>query len=134
MDKYFVLNVLLSFVIAGSWIAFSSLIAERLGSKVGGLIANLPSNILISLVFVTFVKDIDYVADAVMAVPTGLISVTVFMLVFIMLLKYGLYVASFFSLLIWFANALLINYIGEVNLLFGIITYVVFVILAIFIL
>ena len=134
MDKLFIINVLLSFSIAGSWIAFSSLLAERLGSKLGGLVANLPSNILVSLLFVTFVRDVDYVADAVMAVPAGLINVTVFLLVFIMILRFGLFAASFLSLLTWFINSLLLNAIGQVNLLLGTLLYFLVVTLAIAIL
>ena len=132
MDKLFILNVLLSFSIAGSWIAFSSLLAERLGTKTGGLIANLPANLLVSLLFVTFVRDIDYVANAVMAVPAGLINVTVFLLVFILTIRYGLFVASFLSLLTWFANAFLMSYIGQVSLLPAILLYLAVVILALF--
>jgi hypothetical protein len=36
MDKVFILRVLLSFFIAGGWIALSSVLAEKFGSKVGG--------------------------------------------------------------------------------------------------
>lgn len=134
MDNLFLTQVLLSFVIAGSWIAFSSLIAEKLGSKVGGLIANLPANLLISLLFVTFVRDVNYVTEAVLAVPAGLINTTIFLLVFVMCLRWGLLVASLVSLVTWFANALLLNHIGQINLLLGILCYVVFVIMVVVIL
>jgi hypothetical protein len=131
MDRLFLTQVLLSFSIAGSWIACSSLIAEKLGSKVGGLIANLPANLLISLLFVTFVRDVDYVTEAVLAVPAGLINTTVFLLVFVMCLRWGLAAASLVSLVTWFANALLLNHIGQISLLIGILCYVAFVILVV---
>ncbi len=131
MDKLFLMQVLLSFSIAGSWIAFSSLVAERLGTKVGGLIANLPANLLISLLFVTFVRDVNYVTQAVLAVPAGLINTTIFLLVFVLCLRWGLLAASLVSLLTWFVNALLLNHIGQINLLIGILCYVVFVLLAV---
>jgi len=134
LDKLFIINVLLSFAIAGSWIAFSSLVAERLGIKVGGLVANLPANLMISLLFVTFVRDVDYVANAVMAVPAGLINVTVFLLVFILTIRSGPLVASFLSLLTWFAIAFLLNFAGQLNLLLGIVLYLGFVTLAMIIL
>jgi len=131
MDKIFAVNIILSFSIAGTWIAFSSLLAERLGSKVGGLIANLPSNILVSLIFVSFVNDVEYVANAVTAVPLGLINVTVFLLVFIMLLKYGLFVASFCALFAWFVGALLMNQFGDIPFSWAIFMYFIFAICAI---
>src|SRR5210317_1941266 len=113
MDKLFLLQVLLSFFFAGSWIAFSSLVAEKLGTKTGGLIANLPANLLISLLFVTFVRDVSYVTEAVLAVPAGLINTTIFLLLFVMCLRCGLLVASLASLATWFAIALLLNHIGQ---------------------
>ena len=131
MDKLFITHILLSFSIAGLWIAFSSLIAERLGAKVGGLIANLPANLLISLLFVTFVRDVAYAAEAVMAVPVGLINTTIFMLVFVTCLRWGLFVASFISLLTWFAIALFLNHLGQIDLLVGILCYIFFVIVVI---
>lgn len=131
MDKLFLVQVLLSFFVAGTWIAFSSLVAEKLGTRAGGLIANLPANLLISLLFVTFVRDVSYVTEAVLAVPAGLINTTIFLLVFVMCLRWGLLVASVVSLAAWFANALLLNHIGQVNLLLGILAYVAFVLLVV---
>jgi len=131
MDNLFLIQVLLSFFIAGSWIAFSSMVAERLGTRIGGLIANLPANLLISLLFVTFVRDVNYVTEAVLAVPAGLINTTIFLLVFVMCLRWGLLAASLVSLVTWFAIALLLNHIGLINLLVGIFCYVVFVILVV---
>lgn len=127
MDKLFITNVLLSFVIAGSWIAFSSLVAERLGIKIGGLIANLPANLMISLLFVTFVRDVDYVADAVLIVPSGLVVVTVFLLVFIMTIRSGLLLASVASLAAWFGIAYLLSLLEPVGLLASIGVYLGFV-------
>lgn len=37
MDALFISRVVLSFFIAGSWIALVTLLAERLGSRLGGL-------------------------------------------------------------------------------------------------
>ena len=130
MDNLFLIQVLLSFFIAGSWIAFSSLVAERLGIRIGGLIANLPANLMISLLFVTFVRDVEYVADAVLAVPTGLVVVTVFLLVFILTIRLGLLMASCLSLLVWFSIAHLLSQAPRVDLLASIGLYLGFVALA----
>ena len=130
MDNLFLIQVLLSFVIAGSWIAFSSLVAERLGIRIGGLIANLPANLMISLLFVTFVRDVEYVTDAVLVVPAGLVVVTVFLLVFILTIRFGLLMASFLSLLAWFSIAHLLSQAPRVDLLASIGLYLGFVALA----
>jgi hypothetical protein len=83
MDALFISRVVLSFFIAGSWIALVTLLAERLGSRLGGLFTNLPSNILISLIFIAVSKDISFVIGMMPAVPIGMLINTVFLLVMV---------------------------------------------------
>ena len=107
MDTLFFTRVLLSFFIAGSWIAFATLLAERLGSKLGGLITNLPSNILISLIFIAITQGVDFVKQTVPGIPIGMLIDTFFLLVFILLLKSSLLLSIAGSLLTWFALAIM---------------------------
>lgn len=98
----FTLNVLLSFLLAGSLIALLTLLAERLGSKTGGLIANLPSNILITMIFITLTHGVGFIRQMIPAIPIGMLVDTFFLLAFIILLKYGLAAAIGGSLFCWF--------------------------------
>lgn len=123
MDKTFLLKIITSFIVAGVWISGATLIAERLGSKKGGLISNLPSTILISLVFVALVQDARFAAQATGAVPIGMLINTIFLLVLILLLKRGLMKAVFFSLPIWFVLAFLASHIQLNDIAFNIILY-----------
>lgn len=107
MDSIFILKVISSFVIAGSWIALSTMIAERLGSKIGGLISNLPSNILVSLIFVALVNDVSYVTHAAISVPLGISICTLFLVVFIYFLRFNLVIAVIISLVFWLLTAYL---------------------------
>lgn len=101
-------RIVLSFFIAGIWITGSTLLGERLGSQKAGLITNLPSNILISLLFMAITKGSDYAASATAGIPIGMTIDTVFLLVFIILLPRGLWRALVFSLLAWAASAIVI--------------------------
>lgn len=107
--NFFILKVISSFLIAGSWIALSTLIAEKLGSKVGGLISNLPSNILVSLVFIALVNDIPYVTDAIISIPLGISICTLFLVVFIVALRFRLIIAVAISLLFWLMMAFIFS-------------------------
>ncbi len=130
MNEILLINVLFSFFLAGGWIAFATLFAEKFGSKIGGSISNLPSNILISFIFVSFVNDVNYVSEAAMAVPAGLIATTVFMLFFVALLRFGLAVASVVSIILWFGAAFLIERSGlEKSLMLSSIIYFAVVII-----
>lgn len=105
MDQIFIIKVISSFLIAGTWIALSTLLAEKLGSKVGGLISNLPSNILVSLIFIALVNDVSYVTNAIVSIPLGISICTIFLVVFIVLLRFNLALAISISLFFWFLLA-----------------------------
>ena len=113
----------MSFIAAGIWIGGATLIAERLGSKRGGLITNLPSTVLIALVFVSLVKDARFAAEATNAVPVGMIIDTLFLLVFIILLKIGLIKTIMLSLTTWFVLAIIARHIHSSSMALNIIIY-----------
>lgn len=128
MENIFLLRVVLSFFIAGGWIAFSTILAERFGSKIGGLISNLPSNILVSLIFISIVNDVNYVTNLAPAVPIGLIINTFFMVVFIITLRYNLVISVISSLLVWLILALIMTKLEFNNLSLNIILCIITII------
>ncbi|MBN1542665.1 DUF3147 family protein [candidate division KSB1 bacterium] len=95
-------HVFLSFLIAGIWIGGATLVAERLGSKIGGLAANLPSNIVVSFAFLAITQNAEFTARAAQAVPLGMLIDTVFILIFVVLVPRGMATALAGSLLTWF--------------------------------
>jgi len=101
--------VALSFVIAGSWIAVLTLLAERFGSRIGGLITNLPSNILITLIFITLTQGTGFMQGMVPAIPIGVLIDSVFLVVFILLLRYNLLFSIVGSLGSWLVLAVIAN-------------------------
>ena len=98
----FALRVLASFVIAGAWIGTATMISERYGSRVGGLVGNLPSNIVVSFIFITLTQDLSFTADAARAVPLGMTINNFFMLAFMVGARRGLGAAIGLSLAVWF--------------------------------
>lgn len=118
-----ILKAIISFVAAGLWIGGSTLLAERLGSKKGGLLANLPATILIALVFVALVQDARFAAGATDAVPIGMLIDTLFLLVFILLVKSGLVIAVIVSLSTWGVMAYLAQKIHSTNMAVNIFFY-----------
>jgi len=123
LDSLFYYRVLLSFFVAGIWIALATLLAERLGSKIGGLISNLPSNILVSFVFIAVINGIPFAVDSVPGIPVGMAINTIFLFVFIVCLPYGIALSTILSLLSWFILALIISRADMDNLVWNIISY-----------
>ena len=125
MDSLFVSRLVVSFCIAGIWIAAVTLLAERLGSKLGGLFTNLPSNILISLLFVAFINGSSYAVNSVPGIPIGMAINTLFLFVFIVTIKYGLFLSTFASLASWLIIAYAASLIEFQNLWLNCLLYLV---------
>ncbi|PKK82439.1 MAG: hypothetical protein CVT49_13720 [candidate division Zixibacteria bacterium HGW-Zixibacteria-1] len=107
MENQDLVKIIVSFVTAGIWISAATALAERLGSRVGGLIANLPSNIVVSLVFVALIHDGSFAAEATHAVPVGMLIDTVFLFIFILAVRRGMAFAVIISLISWFGLAVI---------------------------
>jgi hypothetical protein len=112
---YLAWHMAAAFVLAGLWISTATLLAERLGSRLGGLIANLPSNILISFIFITLTQSPDFTARAARAVPLGMTIDTLFVLVFVLASRRGTGAAVLASLACWFALAFSARWLRSVE-------------------
>jgi len=108
----FALRVAASFVVAGTWIGAATVVAERYGSRIGGLVGNLPSTIVVSFIFITLTQDLAYTTRVAQAVPVGMTIDTGFMLLFVLGARINLAVAIAASLAGWFAMALAANRLG----------------------
>jgi hypothetical protein len=115
----FWIQILQSFLIAGIWIAIATLLAEKLGSKAGGAIANLPSTILVSLVYVSVVRTPQYAAEAALAAPLGMAINTVFLFLFIIMLRFHMIVAAVSSLSIWLLLAWIVSQSPYITILYS---------------
>ncbi len=51
MDQAFLFKVVLSMIIGGIWVVASTVIVDKFGTKLGGLIAGLPSTVVVALTF-----------------------------------------------------------------------------------
>ncbi len=132
MDSVFLLKVFLSFVLAGTWISFATILAEKFGSKIGGLITNLPSNILISFLFIALTSSPEFVAEVSVSLPIGMAIDSIFLFVMVLTLKHGLVKSVTFSLASWFIIAYLVSFLPELNWLQGGIIYSILTILLFF--
>jgi hypothetical protein len=123
-----VIRIALSFVVAGVWIAAATIFGERLGTKKAGLLANMPSNILVSLLFMALTRGPEYVSAATAGVPMGMMVDTVFIVVFIFSLRLSLGAAL--SLAAWAAcSVFVLVVLPPLGFIESIIVYVIAAIL-----
>ena len=68
----FALRLVLSFALGGATVALFTTIAERSGSRLGGLLLSFPVKVTISLVFIAMTEGVAFASDAAIAVPAGM--------------------------------------------------------------
>ena len=69
MDNVFLLKLLVSFVIGGVWVIAATVLADKFGSKVGGLVAGLPSTVMFGLFFLAWTQNNHAAVQATTIIP-----------------------------------------------------------------
>lgn len=103
----FALRVIASFVVGGLYIGTIIAISERFGTKIGGILAGLPTTALIALIFIGLTSGNTTAQQAAVVVPAIEAPVFVFVYVFTRLMSKGRQIALSLAIAIWFLFALL---------------------------
>jgi len=106
IDSIFALKVLLAFVVGGLWITGSTILAEKCGPKIGGLIGGIPATTAIALVFIGWTQSPLVASESAILLPitTGINGL--FIVICACLVEFNVILAMVCSLLIWFVLSL----------------------------
>jgi uncharacterized membrane protein (GlpM family) len=108
MDTLFFLKLGLSFIVGGSFIVACSILSERLGSTIGGIIGGLPSSIVVVLLFIGWVSSPEDAVRATDIFPAALGLTGPFLTVYAYLCHRGLPIALTSAIVVWlFCSALI---------------------------
>ncbi len=116
MDILFLQRLLLSVIVAGVWITLATIISEKMGSKMGGMIGNLPSTIFTSLLFIGITQGVDFAAATTITVPLGMFLSTMFLFVFISLVNRGLLFSVAAGLITWTLLAVIFSFVQHAGI------------------
>lgn len=89
------------FILSALIVIIITVIAEKYGTKVGGILGTLPSTIIVAFVFISRNKGIDFASEAVAVVPAELGINLVFLFLFAILAYRSTLVAFTVSIVIW---------------------------------
>ena len=81
METWFVLKLLLSFLVGGLYIAFVIRVSERVSAGVGGILAGMPTTVLISTFFIWWVQGTESVSAAIPMIVMGIGASVLFLTV-----------------------------------------------------
>ena len=108
MDALFWLRLGLSFLIGSAWVTLTTLSAERLGSKAGGLIGGMPSTVVIALLFIGLTQSPHVAAQATTVMPVAQGLNGLFVITFMLLIPYGMRFALPGAFGVWLAQSALL--------------------------
>lgn len=123
MDSIFLSRLLITFFTGVAWIFLSISTGNRSGSNISGFIAGLPSTALLAFFFIGLTQGPDIASTATIVFPLSYSMTGVFLLIYAITIKRGLYVAISAGLIIWFTGALLISILRPSNYIFNICIY-----------
>ncbi len=106
MDPFWIRWVL-SIIVGGSWVTATTIIAERIGPKLGGLIGGMPSTALVSFLFIALTQSAQAAVAATTVVPMSVGFYCFFFLTYLLLARQGFVKALAISLAVWLVFATL---------------------------
>ncbi len=104
------MKLLLTFIAGGAWVTLGTVVSEKFGTKIGGVVAGLPSTAVVTLFFVGWTQSPEIAAQAAVIVPIIAGVTGLFVAIYSILAKKGFYFALSASLFIWVViSAVLVN-------------------------
>ena len=124
MEYSILYQTILPFVISALIVILITVIAEKYGTKTGGVLGTLPSTIIIAFLFIAITKGTQFAAQSVAVVPAEMGINLIFLLTFALLSEKKLPTALIGSLLSWTAFTLLLYYSNPGSILLSLGFYV----------
>jgi hypothetical protein len=125
LKDIFIIKLFLSFLIGGAWVVTATHLADKYGTKIGGIITGLPSTALVSLFFIGWTQSPGVSAEATTIIPIiGAVN-AFFLLAYITLVRKNFWLALSCSFLVWSGLSLFLALINFRSFLLSIAIYVV---------
>ena len=125
---------LIPFFVSALVVILISIIAERYGTKIGGIIGTLPSTILIAYIFIAYNEGITTATQSVAVVPAEMGVNVLFLLLFALTVSRSLSTALLVSLSLWALCSFTLYAINMNNVFISLLIFLVLFIIALYVL
>jgi hypothetical protein len=123
MEDLFLFKLILAFAVGSTMVTLATVAAERLGSKMGGLIGGIPSAVAISLFFIGFTESPRIASEATNMIPLTMGLNGIFLVAYVGLAGWGAWMAMVGALIFWFVLAALVLFLKFNDFLFSLLFY-----------
>jgi len=124
----FITKWLLSLIMGGSWVVISTVIAERISGRLGGLILGLPTTAVVGLLFIGLTQGVEATLTASVIVPLMSGLYCFFFLAYLVQTKRGFAKGLTIALLIWLVFAVVASKLSVTSLIISSIIWLLLVI------
>lgn len=102
MADAFLTKLIIAFFAGSVWITISTVISEKFGTKLGGVLAGLPSTVVISLFFIGWTQSPLVASESTAIIPFVVGIYTLFIVTYVFVSRFNFYLAILASLAVWF--------------------------------
>ncbi|MEF8879191.1 MAG: DUF3147 family protein [Candidatus Thermoplasmatota archaeon] len=102
------------FILSATVVILITIVAEKYGTKIGGILGTLPSTIIIAFIFIALNKNLSFASEAATIVPAEMAINLVFLLIFSTLAYRSISIALVGALTIWTILSVLL-YLSQIN-------------------
>lgn len=98
----FIIKIVLSIVLGGSYAAILTWVSERFGSKIGGLLIGLPSTSLVGLIFIAWTQNPAFAVATTLIIPAAISAASLFVIAFVLSYsRWGGLISFVLAMLFW---------------------------------
>lgn len=119
------LQTTLPFILSALVVILITVIAEKFGTKIGGILGTLPTTIIIAFIFIALNRDVDFASRSVAVVPAEIGINLWFLLVFVILAYRSLTTAFITSFAVWFLLSGILYYTNLTNIYISFILFTI---------
>src|SRR5258708_33146817 len=101
MVDLFIVKLILSFLVGGLYVIAATVSADKLGSKIGGLISGLPSTVLFGLLFIGWTQNSQAGVEATTLLPAVIGVACFFLITYVYFIKYNIWLAFVLAFIVW---------------------------------
>lgn len=127
-------QVVIPFILSALVVVLVTVIAEKFGTKVGGIFGTLPSTLVVALIFIAINKGTDFASEAAAVVPAELGINVVFLLVFALLVHRSVPFAFLTTFVVWGILSSLLVLFNMNSIVFSVLIYLLAVVGGFFVL
>ena len=118
-------QTILPFFLSAASVIVIMYIAEKYGSKLGGILGTIPTNIVVALLFIALNKDAVFASESAIFIPAELGINIIFLLVFVLVVHRSTTLAFASSLTVWAILSYILLNAGLDNIYISLAIYVI---------